>query len=254
MSEIKKTITKIPIVSPDEEVTTVGTIFEAPLVVKGNTWLPLTQIVMWGIMSYFAGKGKPTRSWDERLGVGALTTTVILGSEWCHNLAHAAAAKIVGRPVDAIRITWGMPLLVYFDINDPTVTPRQHITRSLGGPLFNLAVLPFALLAKSFSRPDSPARDVAQAAVNMNTFLISVSLLPIPGIDGGPILKWSLVERGHTQEEADEVVKKVNLATGVGLGTVSTLAIKKKNYFIGVVSGMLSLVAIAVGLGIFKEQ
>jgi hypothetical protein len=188
------------------------------------------------------------------LGIGTLTTTVILTSEWCHNLAHAAAAKLVGRPVDSIRITWGMPLLVYFDINDPTVTPRQHITRSLGGPLFNLAVLPFALLAKSLTRPNSPARDVAQAAVNMNTFLATVSFLPIPGIDGGPILKWSLVERGHTQEEADEVVKKVNLATGVGLGAVSAVAIKKKNYFIGVVSGLLSVTAFLVGTGVFKEQ
>lgn len=254
MSPTPKTITKMPIVSPDEEVTTVGTVFDAPLVIKGNTWLPLTQIVFWGIMSYFAGKGRPTRTWDERIGVGALTTTVILGSEWCHNLAHAAAAKLVSRPVDAIRITWGMPLLVYFDINDPTVTPQQHITRSLGGPLFNLAVLPFALLVKAFTRPDSPARDVAQAAVNMNTFLLTVSLLPIPGIDGGPILKWSLVERGHTQEEADQIVKKVNLATGVGLGAVSTIALKKKNYFIGIFSGLLSLVAFLVGTGVLKEQ
>jgi Zn-dependent protease len=147
-----------------------------------------------------------------------------------------------------------MPLLVYFDINDPTVTPRQHITRSLGGPLFNLALLPFTLVAKSFTHPDSPARDVAQAAVNMNTFLATVSFLPIPGIDGGPILKWSLVDRGRTQEEADEVVKKVNLATGVGLGAVSAVALKKKSYFISVISGLLSLVAFAVGTGVFKEQ
>jgi len=254
MSTNKKPVTKMPIVSPDEDVTTVGSVFDAPLVVKGNTWLPLVQIVLWGIMSYLAGKGKPTRSWDERIGVGALTTTVILGSEWCHNLAHAAAAKLVGRPVDSIRITWGMPLLVYFDINDPTVTPRQHIVRSLGGPLFNLAVLPLALLAKSLTRPNSPARDVAQAGVNMNTFLVTVSLLAIAGIDGGPILKWSLVDRGHSQEEADEIVKKVNLATGVGLGAVSAISLKKKKTFIGVVSGLLSLVAFAVGTGIFKEQ
>ena len=46
---------------------------------------------------------------------------IVLGSEWCHNLAHAAAARAIGKPVDAIRITWGMPLLVYYDINDKNV-------------------------------------------------------------------------------------------------------------------------------------
>jgi Zn-dependent protease len=249
-----KTITKIPIVSPEEDVTTVGTVFNAPLVVKGNTWLPLTQIVLWGIMSWFAGKGRPSRSWEQRIGIGAFTTTVILGSEWCHNLAHAAAAKLVGMPVDAIRITWGMPLLVYFDINDPIVTPRQHIIRSLGGPLFNLALIPLSLLTKSFTPPDSPARDVANAAVGMNTFLSSVSLLPIPGIDGGPILKWSLVERGRTPEQADEVVKKVNLVTGVGLSAVSALALKKKKYLLGGFTALMGCIAFAVGAGLLKEQ
>jgi Zn-dependent protease len=240
--------------SHKEGLTHVGKVFDAPLAVKGNTWLPVTQFLLWGIMSWFAGRREPSRTWGQKVAIGGMTTAVILGSEWCHNLAHAAAAKLVGQPVDAIRITWGMPILIYIDINDPAVTPRQHITRALGGPLFNLAVLPVALLARFFTRSDSPARDVASAAVGMNTFLASVSLLPIPGIDGGPILKWSLVERGKTLEEADETVKKVNLATGVGLGVVSALALKKRKYLLGGFAAIMGCVALAVGAGWLKEQ
>jgi Zn-dependent protease len=242
------------IASHKEGLVHVGKVFNAPFAVKGNTWLPLIQILLWGIMTWFAGKKQPSRSLGERIGIGGMTTAVILGSEWCHNLAHAAAAKLVGRPVDAIRITWGMPILIYFDINDKTVTPRQHITRALGGPLFNLAILPVALIGRYFTRADSPARDVAEAAVGMNTFLSTVSLLPIPGIDGGPILKWSLVERGRTPEQADEVVKKVNLATGVGLGVVSAVVLKKRKYLIGGFAALLGCIALAVGAGWLKEQ
>ena len=128
---------KPEIVSPGESVNQVGEIFEAPLVTKGWTWFPLTEIVVFGIMAREAGRLHPERSWLTRFGVAALTMPVILGSEWCHNLAHAAAAKIVRHPVDAIRVVWGMPLLVYHDIEDASVTPREHIVRAIGGPVIN---------------------------------------------------------------------------------------------------------------------
>ena len=91
--------------SQDQECTTVGHIFDAPLVVVGKTWLPLTEIFVFGIMAREAGRLHPEREWPVRLGVAALTMPVILGSEWCHNLAHAAVAILVGYPADAIRIT-----------------------------------------------------------------------------------------------------------------------------------------------------
>ena len=98
---------KPPIVRPEEEITTVGEVFGAPLVVKGRTWPPLTQLVTWGFMTQWASNRNPERSWQRNLVAGAFSMVVLLGSEWCHNLAHAAAAKLVGKPVDAIRITWG---------------------------------------------------------------------------------------------------------------------------------------------------
>ncbi|MEN8240853.1 MAG: hypothetical protein ABFS17_02940 [Chloroflexota bacterium] len=245
---------KPAVVSPTDEVTTVGRVFSTPLVVKGRTWIPFTQLAAWGVMARFAKRRDPARSWPHSLGIGALTSSVILASEWCHNLAHAAAAKFVGKPMDAIRITWGMPLVVYHDINDQTVTPRQHIARALGGPLFNLLVLPAALLLKNRTEPGTTAGDVAEAAAATNAFLPAVGLLPIPGIDGGPILKWSLVDRGHTPEQADLVVRKVDGVLGIILGVAGGIFLKKRHRLAGGFLIALAGTALSIALGILKEQ
>jgi Zn-dependent protease len=251
----KNTMIKPQFLTPDNtDHTIVGKIFDTPLVVKGWTGLPLTQLLVWAIMAREAGRLHPERSWRTRFGVAALTMPVILGSEWCHNLAHAAAAKFTGHPVDAIRINFGMPLLIYYDIEDASVTPRQHIIRALGGPIFNTAVWTMAALARFFTPRKSAAREVVNAALYMNAFLVIIGMLPIPGIDGGAVLKWSLVERGQTLTEADESVKKVNAVTGVVLNTAAAAAFKKRKRFLGGIFAMLGISALLVGLGVFKEK
>lgn len=244
---------KSSVLGQDDDATTVGRVFGTPIVVKGKTWLPLTEVAVWALMAWIAGRGRSDRSWWKRLGVGALTMSAILGSEWCHNLAHAAAARFVGKPMDALRITWGMPLVVYHDIQDGTVSPRQHILRALGGPVLNALLLPFALLLQRSTRQGSALRDVANAALGMNTFLCTASLLPIPGIDGGPILKWSLVERGVTAEDADEMVMGVDRVVGAGLGVAAGVAIKKRRWLLGTIFAGFAALALAVGFGYVKE-
>jgi Zn-dependent protease len=244
---------KPAVVRPADEVTTVGRVFGTPVVVKGKTWLPLTELAVWPVMAWLAGRGRSDRSWWQRLVIGALTTVVILGSEWCHNLAHAAAARLVGKPMDALRIVWGMPLIVYYDISDETVTPREHILRAVGGPVCNALLLPFALIFRRFTREDSALRDLADAAVGMNTFLSTASLLPIPGIDGGPILKWSLVERGYAPEAADETVKGVNRVMSGGLGLAAGVAFHRRRWLLGSVLALFAALALALGIGLIEE-
>jgi Zn-dependent protease len=244
---------KPAVVRPDDEVTTVGKVFGTPLVVKGKTWLPLTELAVWPVMAWLSGRGRSDRSWSQQLGIGALTTVVILGSEWCHNLAHAAAARLVGKPMDALRIVWGMPLVVYYDTGDETVTPREHIVRALGGPVCNALLLPFALIFRRFTREDAALRDVAEAAVGMNAFLSTASLLPIPGIDGGPILKWSLVGRGYTPAAADEAVRGVNRVMSAGLGFGAGLAFYRRRWFLCSILALFAALALALGIGLIEE-
>ena len=237
-----------------ETITTIGHIFSTPVVVKARTWLPITQLAVGAIMTWLTGRKHPDWPRWKRVATGTFSMTVILGSEWCHNLAHAAAASLIGKPMDALRVIWGMPRVIYHDINDERVAPRQHIFRALGGPLLNASLFALALGIKRFTQPDSAAREIADAAVGMNAFLCSVSLLPIPGIDGGPILKWSLVERGHTPQAADEVVKNVNRVLGCVLGTAAGVELRKRHWFAGGLLGLLSASSLLIGFGIIREQ
>jgi Zn-dependent protease len=240
-------------VMPTDEVTIVGRVFDTPLVVKGNTWLPLTELALWPVMAWLAGRGRSDRAWRTRLAIGASTMAVVLGSEWCHNLAHAAAAMLLGKPMDALRIVWGMPLVVYYDIDDESVTPREHILRALGGPLCNAVILSFAQMFRRCTRQGTALRDVANAAVGMNTFLCTASLLPIPAIDGAPILKWSLVERGHTVQAADETVRSVNRALSGGLGIAAAVALMRRRRVLGTILALFAGLALAFGLGLIEE-
>ena len=247
-------MTKSTEMKSDKKTNTVGHVFGTPLVVKGKTWFPLTELVVLGIMTQQAGKRQPGRSWPQCLEIGALTMATILGSEWCHNLAHAAAACLIGKPMDALRITWGMPLVIYHDINDKSVSPRQHIVRALGGPVCNAFILALSMLLRPLTRPDSAGREVADAAVGMNRFLCSVSMLPIPGINGGPVLKWTLVEKGQTPEKADETVRKVNGVLSGGLGIAAAVSFRKRRRFLGGILAMLAVSALGVYTGLFHEK
>ena len=236
------------------EVEIVGQAFDAPLVVKGWTWLPLTQLITWGIMVREVKRKHLEWDWRTRLVVGTLSMGAMLGSEWCHNLAHAAAAQWVGKPVDCIRVSWGMPLLVYYDTEDPDVTPRQHIIRSLGGPVINAILLGVSTISKYFTRDNSPARNVVNAAVGTNIFLIATGMTPIPFFDGGAVLKWGLVDRGQTLEEADLTVRKVNAVSGAGMGIGAALALKKHKKLLGAFLACMAALSLGVATGLFKEK
>jgi hypothetical protein len=234
--------------------TYVGRVFGTPILVKGKSWLPVAQIVAWPVMAWLAKRRLPERSWWKCLGIGALTMPVALGSEWCHNLAHAAAARWIGKPMDALHIIGGMPRVEYRNINDQTVTPRQHILRAMGGPLFNLLILPLALLLRRFTPAESVGRDIAEVAIGMNALIPTAGLLPIPGLDGGPILKWALVDRGDSPTEADRKVRKVNGGLGILLGLTGGWALKKHHWTIGGLLLFMGVIALGVASGKIKEK
>lgn len=230
-----------------EYTTVIGHIFNTPILVKGKTWFPISEILTWGIMTWVTGRQNPHYSWKKRSSLGALKMIAILGSEWCHNLAHTAAAWLVSKPPKAIRIVLGMPILIYPVPEEPSVTPRQHIMRSLSGPAFNALLLLSSTILRHFTQPNSPHREVANTVIGMNLFLSTAALIPNPEIDGGPALKWALVSHGYSREEADRSVKKANQVAGIGLTTYTGLAFLQKRYFLGLISGFLALVCLSFG-------
>jgi len=238
---------------PDDKVFRAGSAFGVPLVVKGFSWLPFAQLVSWLVLLFRAGRKHPKRTWGARAALAAGQAAVLLGSEWGHNLAHAVSARNTGKPMDAIRIVWGMPLCVYYDINSTDVTPRQHITRALGGPVFNALVWALAGLLRTRFRRGTAGREVMDVAVGTNAFLATNSLLPIPFIDGGPILKWTLVENGLSIPEADEAVRKVNGVLGLLLSLTGLAALRTGRHGMGAILAAMGLTSIGVAKGLIRE-
>lgn len=233
---------------------TIGVIGKTPITRVGHTWIPIAQLALWGIFTQSASKRKPDNSRLQWSREGFLKMAVVLGSEWCHNLAHLLASNWIGKPMDKMRIQAGMPRCIYQEINDSNVSPRQHITRSLGGPVISFLLLPVTGLARTLTRSDSIAGETAKTAYQTNLFLSLISLLPIPGIDGGPILKWSLVERGKTIEEADQVVQKANGPLAVFLGLFSSWAFFTKKILLGFFGLMLGITSLSIFAGWLKED
>ena len=233
---------------------TVGKVFNTPLTTWKFSWLPITQLIVWIIFTRNASKRNPKKSpfyWSTE---GFFKMIAMLGSEWCHNLAHAFAANKVGKPMDQLRIQAGMPRCIYTKLNDEDVTPRQHIMRSLGGPIFNLVMLPITAILRLVTKPNSIASETARTAFQTNLFLSTTSILPIPGIDGGPLLKWSLVEKGYKIKDADQVVQKTNGPLAVLLGLFSSWAFLNKKIMAGIFSCMLGIISLSIFTGWLKEE
>ncbi len=234
--------------------TTIGNIFCTPLIVQGKTWFPIVQLITWPVLVSLLKKKHPSWSRGKQWITGGLVMLITLGSEWGHNLAHAAAACYIKKPMDAIRIVWGMPLVIYRELNDLSVAPRQHIFRSLGGPIFNGIMAILTAFIRRFTRPATSARSLADAALGMNLFIGFVSLLPIPGIDGGPVLKWTLVETGHTPQQADEMVKSFNRPMGGVLAVGAALAVRRRHWLAACLMSMFSVIALATGFNLLREE
>ena len=104
------------------------------------------------------------------------------------------------------------------------------------------------------TKPKTIAREVINVALGMNAFLVLGGMLPIPGIDGGAVLKWMLVEKGQTPSQADETIQKVDLVSAMGLGAGAAVAFKKRKRLLGGIFAMFAGIALAVGTGLLREK
>jgi hypothetical protein len=229
-------------------------IFDTPLFWRGWRSLPFTPLAVWCYFTWQAARRQPRRSQLAQAGISLASMLALLGSEWLHNLAHAAAARRIGKPMDALEILAGMPVCIYTLENHRSTAPRQHILRALGGPAFNLLLMLAARLLRRFTSPHTASCEVLDVTVEMNTFLCTASLLPLPGIDGGPLLKWSLVEAGRTPTQADALVRQTDLALSPALGALALAHLRRRRWWPAGLMAFFGGVALAVGLGWMKGE
>jgi len=189
------------------EVPTLFAVWNTPVKVKPAVLANL--LAGWGILSWLAGRRGPERSRPARLLVGALSMITLIIADWGHAMAHILSARHADAPMDEILISAGMPRTLYCD-ND--VRPQVHRVRALGGPIYSALGLISSLLVRHLAARDSLTRELADWSCIGHGFIFAGSLTPLPIVDGGTILKWTLVERGRTPDEADAIVQQLDLA------------------------------------------
>lgn len=204
---------------------------------------------LWGLLTWLAGKRKPERSIFKRLGIGLLLTSIPMSADVGHAMAHSVSARAANAPMDEIRLGMDMPRTIYLD---EQVTPTQHIQRSLGGPLYNIAGFGLSYLWRRTTVPGSFSREMADLAGLSHGALALGSLAPLPIIDGGTILKWWWIKQGMDTDEAEKRLRRISINLGAGLfaGGFALLVIGRRLW--GMLLAALGGVCAATGVGLIR--
>jgi hypothetical protein len=125
--------------------------------------------------------------------------------------------------------------------------------RSIGGPMFNLlALLPLHFLLRA-SPEDTPNRFAAQLAFDTNLFLSIAAFSPLPFLDGGPLLKWSLIQHGRSPQNAEQIVKQANGASALIFTLTALLAKLRGKGLLSILLALLGISSLAIALGWIEE-
>ncbi len=194
-------------------------VFDTPVTIKPGFWGALA--VLWAVMTWMAGRREPSRGWPARLIIGFMSMLVMISADVGHALLHIVSACLAGGPMDEIVLDLRMPATLY---NDNDVPPAVHRGRALGGPAYSAAALATDLATRQLTPRDGVLHEVLGWSALANALILGGSLIPLPFVDAGSILKWTLVERGLSEGAAERIVLQVNLglgaaaaATGAGL-------------------------------------
>ena len=219
-------------------------IFGTP--VKVSFMFLLIIVILWGSVTWLGLYWHPEREFWQGLLIGLVTALLLLVAEYGHPLAHIFSARFAGAPMDEILISLDMPRTLYSN-ND--VLPKVHRMRALGGPIFNLVGLLLSLAIYAVASGNPIAAELAGWSALGHGLLLIMSLSPLPPVDGGTILKWTLVERGKTEREADEMVRHVDWVMGIGAAIIGVGMIAMQMWIAGVILLGISIVVIGVTAG-----
>jgi hypothetical protein len=218
-------------------------VLDTPMVVQSSVLFNLAGLC--AILTWLTGRWRPSRPLWVRLLISILGLVALLWADLGHALAHTLSARWAGAPTDEIQVSAGMPRTVYLD-ND--VSPRVHRLRALGGPLFSAVGLSMALLQRALSHPGTAARELADWSCLGHGFILGGSLMPLPIVDGGSMLKWTLVERGHSPVEADAVLQQASLGVGATSAAIGLLMGSKRRWLPAAALTWAGLAGIVSGL------
>jgi hypothetical protein len=200
---------------PDRE-TYLFSLLDTPVTAEPSALF--TPLAVFGLGLALAGLKYDRPSLLARLRFGLLTLIAYYIADIFHIGGHIFSARSAGAPVDRVHLA--IPLArTFYDNNH--VAPRTHCRRAIGGPIGSGIGLIIAWLLSRLTPGRSVWRDLFNMMSLANGLTCFGSFYPLPYIDGGTLLKWTLVQKGATPDEADRLVQQTNLA----LGAASTIGL-----------------------------
>lgn len=196
-------------------------VFGTPVRVKPEVLLLVSGLwagaTVWGLFWH------PQRGFWQAVLIGFITMLLLTLADFGHALAHIFSARYAGAPMDEIRVTiTQMPHTLY---SNNAVSPDVHRLRALGGPLFNAAMLILSAALLAVAPPNSIVWELAAWSTAAHGLMLIMSLAPVPGVDGGTFLKWTLVARAWPEVRAEAAAQRLGWLYGVtvalfGLGLI----------------------------------
>lgn len=196
-------------------------------------------LLLWGGVTWLGIRRHPERRPWQSLLIGLVESILLLRADIGHAIAHIFSARWAGAPMDEIVISAGMPRTLY---RNHDITPDVHRLRALGGPIYNLMGLSSGLAIHALAPRNSIESELAGWSAFGHGLILALSLSPVPIVDGGTLLKWTLVARGKTPSEADRLLRSVNWGIGIAATTFGVGLIARRRKSLGV--GMLGIGAI----------
>ncbi|HVU68928.1 MAG TPA: hypothetical protein VHD63_17460 [Ktedonobacteraceae bacterium] len=219
-------------------------IFGTPLKVRGTVLLPI--VALWGGVTWLGFYWHPERGFWQSVLIGFVTLLLLVPADFGHALAHIFSARYAGAPIDEIWFSAGMPRTLYWN-NE--VSPDVHRMRAMGGPIFNVLGLLLSAVIYAVASGHPIIRELATWSAVGHGWILLAALLPLPMVDGGTLLKWTLVARGKTEKAADEIVRRIDWALGIVGGIIGVGLFAMQMWIGGVIVAGMSVVVIAIAAG-----
>ncbi len=219
-------------------------IFGTPVKIKRTVLVPI--IALWAGVTWLGFSWHPERGFWQGVLIGFVTVLLLMPVDFGHALAHIFSARYAGAPMDEILISADMPRTLYWN-NE--VSPDVHRIRALGGPLFNAVGLLLSAGVYAVASGHVIARELAAWSAGGHGLLLILSLLPVPIVDGGTLLKWTLVAKGRTEAQADEMIRRVDWVMGIVGGLIGIGFIVMQMWIAGVILVGIGAVVIAIAAG-----
>lgn len=124
--------------------------------------------------------------------------------------------------------------------------------RAVGGPIFNALGLLLSAVIYAVASGNPIIRELAAWSAVGHGWILLAALLPLPMVDGGTLVKWTLVARGRTEKEADEMVRRVDWVLGIGGEIIGVGLLAMQMWIGGVIVAGIGAVVITIAAGKFR--